>query len=514
MRLSQSKMAFAILSICIFSHLACETKRGKVKVSGSGKGSASAAGVPNAEAESLPSADIGASLPNETPLGISEDFLSVADHPMSTFSADVDTASYTRFREGLTYGYMMPPEQIRVEEFLNYFPYEYREPSADEVFSFNFSQGVSPWASTNRLLRFGIKGFSPEGMDQAAKNLAILVDVSGSMSGHLPLVKESLNLLADKLGANDRISIVAYAGNSWIILPSTTGDQTELIKGSIGQLQSGGSTNGSKGIITAYDLVNEYFIAGGVNRVILVTDGDFNVGVTSADELVSLVQEKSQQGVFLNVLGFGKNGNDPMLEKLTNDGNGTYNYVDSIKEADKIFGVDLYKGLVTIAKDLKFQIEFNPDLVDQYRLIGYNNRRLEDDDFANDQKDAGDTGAGHEITALYEVILKDGTDFSAGPLSVGTFKLRYKEPEASESRELSQEIQDDGLDGILSDADFAFQAGIAAAAMKFRQSEHTLDYQFQGISDLLAPGLLNDPLGIRTEFQSLVNQAQGMIVSQ
>ncbi len=335
-------------------------------------------------------------------------FLETRSEPLSTFSIDVDTASYTKLRQNVLEQNVVPrSESIRIEEWLNYFDYQYAGPKGDEPFAAHLRMAQCPWNARHKLVRVAIQAKRVEAQQRPASNLVFLIDVSGSMAdaNKLPLVKRTLTLLANQLREEDRVAIVVYAGAAGCVLPSTTGDQRERILASINELQSGGSTNGGQGIELAYRLAKENYIEGGVNRVILCTDGDFNVGVTSNDALVALVREQAKGNVFMTCLGYGSgNYNDSMMERITNEGNGIYGMVDSELEARRVMGKQLNGNLMTVAKDVKIQVEFNPRKVQSYRLLGYENRRLAAADFNNDKKDAGEIGAGHCVTALYEVV--------------------------------------------------------------------------------------------------------------
>lgn len=335
-------------------------------------------------------------------------FVETKSEPLSTFSIDVDTASYTKLRQNVLEQNVVPQsESIRIEEWLNYFDYQYAGPKGDEPFAAHLRMAQCPWNARHKLVRVAIQAKRVETQQRPASNLVFLIDVSGSMAdaNKLPLVKRTLTLLANQLREEDRVAIVVYAGAAGCVLPSTTGDQRERILASINELQSGGSTNGGQGIELAYRLAKENYIEGGVNRVILCTDGDFNVGVTSNDALVALVREQAKGNVFMTCLGYGSgNYNDSMMERITNEGNGVYGMVDSELEARRVMGKQLNGNLMTVAKDVKIQVEFNPRKVQSYRLLGYENRRLAAADFNNDKKDAGEIGAGHCVTALYEVV--------------------------------------------------------------------------------------------------------------
>ncbi len=333
-------------------------------------------------------------------------FLSVADSPLSTFSADVDTASYTNIRRFINNGSLPDPNAVRIEEILNYFDYNYAPPVNNEPFSVTAELSDCPWNDRSKLMLVGIKAEEAEITD-ISNNLVFLIDVSGSMfSGDkLPLVQQAFSMLADNLDENDKISIVTYAGEDEIVLEGESGDNRKKITDAIDGLSAGGSTAGAAGIKTAYELAEKYFIKDGSNRVILATDGDLNVGASSVEDLTALIEEKRESGVYLSVLGFGEgNYKDDRLEALADNGNGNYSYIDSVAEAKKVLIEEMDSTLVTVAKDVKFQVEFNPANVAGYRLIGYENRALDDRDFNDDTKDAGEVGAGSAVTVLYEII--------------------------------------------------------------------------------------------------------------
>ncbi|MEI8312400.1 MAG: VWA domain-containing protein, partial [Verrucomicrobiota bacterium] len=334
-------------------------------------------------------------------------FLDAKANPLSTFSIDVDTASYANVRRFLNSDQLPPAGAVRIEELINYFPYSYPQPDAEVPFSVSVETARPPWAPEHELVRIGIKGRELEARNRPASNLVFLVDVSGSMQpeNKLPLLKRSLRALVENLGDEDRVAVAVYAGSSGLVLPPTPGSDKRRIRAAIDQLGAGGSTNGAQGIRLAYETARENFLKEGNNRVILCTDGDFNVGTTSQSSLVKLIEKERASGVFLSVLGFGDgNLKDSTMEKLADKGNGNYAYIDSFSEGRKVLVEEMGGTLFTIAKDVKIQVEFNPARVAGYRLIGYENRLLAKEDFNNDKKDAGEIGAGHAVTALYEVV--------------------------------------------------------------------------------------------------------------
>src|SRR5438105_1463920 len=359
-------------------------------------------------------------------------FLDAKDNPLSTISIDVDTASYSNVRRFINEGSLPPKDAVRVEEMINYFSYDSAQPSDGKPFAVHVDAVSCPWETSHRLVRIGLKGKEIATDKRGPSNLVFLLDVSGSMTPpeRLPLVKQAMRLLVEKLTENDRVAIVVYAGASGLALPSTTGDQKEHILEALENLQAGGSTNGAEGIQLAYKIAADNFIKGGVNRVILATDGDFNVGVTSQGDLIRLIEEKAKSGVFLSVLGVGTdNLKDSTMQKLADKGNGNYAYLDSLDEARKVLVQQMNGTLVTIAKDVKIQVEFNPARVASYRLIGYEKRMLRKEDFNNDKVDAGEIGAGHTVTALYEVVPVGAVNPAASvppvdPLKYGTNTTR------------------------------------------------------------------------------------------
>ena len=389
-------------------------------------------------------------------------FLEVSQNPLSTFSIDVDTASYANVRRFLQRGTLPPKDAVRIEEMLNYFSYDYPVPSGEGPFSASVEVAQAPWALEHRLVRIGLKGKEVAMEDRPSSNLVFLLDVSGSMrpSNKLPLLKKAMRLLVDRLGEKDRVAIVVYAGASGLVLPSTSANQKERILAALENLEAGGSTNGGSGIRLAYQSAVSHFISGGINRVILATDGDFNVGTTNQGDLTRLIEDNARSGIFLTVLGFGMgNYKDSTLEKLADMGNGNYAYIDTINEARKVLVDEINSTLITIAKDVKIQIEFNPLQVSAYRLIGYENRLLRQEDFNDDTKDAGEIGAGHTVTAFYEIVpagrglsipgvdpLKYQTPMGTTEVAQSgellTLKLRYRQPDGQTSRLLEFPVRD------------------------------------------------------------------------
>ena len=461
------------------------------------------------------------------------DYLRVKDQALSTFSVDVDTASYANVRRFLTQGQRPPADAVRIEELVNYFPYHYAPPTGNVPFAASLEVASAPWAPEHRLVRIGLKGREVSDAQRPATNLVFLLDVSGSMDEptKLLLVKQSLRLLVNKLRADDRVAIAVYAGASGLALPSTSASRKAEILDAIDRLQAEGSTNGAMGIQLAYDIAKANFITGGVNRVILATDGDWNVGVTNDGDLVRLVEEKARSGVFLTVLGFGMgNLKDSMLEQLADKGNGNYAYIDTLAEAKKTLVEQAGGTLVTIAKDVKIQVEFNPLEVQAYRLIGYENRLLAKEDFNNDKVDAGEIGAGHTVTALYEVV-PVGVEMPTDKPAVDalkyqvvenrepkiqnqksgemlTVKIRYKEPTGDVSSKLEFPLQDAGARFEDASADFKFAAAVAGFGMALRDSPHKGSLTLAAVADWGRAGLGDDAGGYRNEFLGLVKQAQ------
>lgn len=429
-------------------------------------------------------------------------FVDTAQERLSTVSIDVDTASYTNVRRFLNGGRLPPAAAVRIEEMLNYFSYSYPDPAGPEPFSVTTEVAVCPWAPAHRLMRVGLKSKSISTRDLPPSHLTFLIDVSGSMSHplKLPLVKRSLALLVEQLREQDLVAIAVYAGAAGLVLPPTPGSQKFIIQDAIDRLESGGSTAGGAGIQLAYKTAREMYGQNANNRVILATDGDFNVGVSSDDELVKLIESERDHGVYLTVLGYGMgNLKDAKLEKLADNGNGHYGYVDSILEARRVFVEELGATLQTVAKDVKFQIEFNPARVTSYRLIGYENRRLSAEEFRDDRKDAGDLGAGHSVTALYELV-PNGT--GSLPEDSFTVRLRYKPPQLTQSTEMV--VAGRGETGAPS-ADFQFAAAVAQFGMLLSNSDHKRESKFADAAALAESGAGTDAR--RAEFLALVRKA-------
>jgi Ca-activated chloride channel family protein len=443
-------------------------------------------------------------------------FVETAKDPQSTFSIDVDTASYAVVRRSIETGRIPPPAVVRVEEMVNYFPYADPAP-VDEAFGVTTTVASAPWAKEHRLLRVGLKGRDVPMKSRPASNLVFLLDVSGSMTGpdRLGLVKEGLKLLVRQLDERDHVSIVVYAGAAGLVLPPTPGSDKRTILDALDRLEAGGSTNGGQGIQLAYAQAAANFVTGGTNRVLLATDGDFNVGVAGKDALVSLAQEKAKEGVFLTVLGFGQgNLRDATLEQVADKGNGHYAYIDSLAEAKKVL-VDQAAGtLLTIAKDVKIQMTFDPGAVKSFRLVGYENRMLSHQDFKDDKKDAGDIGAGHTVTALYEIVpqAKLSTQPSTQPSTrtLGKVALRFKMPDGQTSREVDFPVVDEGGTFEAAPVDFRFGAAVAGFGMKLRGSKHLGDFGFADAARIGEGALGDDVGGHRRGFVALVQKASSL----
>ncbi|MGC4120605.1 MAG: VWA domain-containing protein [Myxococcales bacterium] len=451
-------------------------------------------------------------------------FLGVAHNPLSTFAADVDTASYANVRRFLTGGQLPPPDAVRIEELLNYFTYDY-EPPRDGPFAAHIEVARAPWNREHLLARIGLKARELPRGQRPPSNLVFLIDVSGSMdaANKLPLLKKAFRMLIDQLDERDRVAVVVYAGESGVLLPPTGGEQKTRIASAIENLGAGGSTNGAGGIELAYRIASENFRPGGVNRVILATDGDFNVGVTSEGSLVRLAEEKAKTGVFLTVLGFGMgNYKDSTVEQLADKGKGNNAYIDSELEAKKVLVEQMGSTLVTVAKDVKLQVEFNPVRVASWRLIGYENRVMRAEDFKDDTKDAGAVGAGHAVTALYELVpagqpagagevdaLKYQTTRAPSPAATSeelfTLKLRYKDPEAAASHELVFPAPVQVRSEPSHEARFA--ASVAAFGMLLRDSPNRGDASFDLVLSLAEQARGQDVGGYRGEFAELVRAA-------
>jgi len=473
------------------------------------------------------------------------EFQDAAANPLSTFAIDVDAASYANVRRFLLADGRMPPtDAVRIEELVNYFDYDYPAPGGDAPFSITTEVAPAPWNPEHRLVHVGLQGRRMDAATLPLANLVFLVDVSGSMDepNKLPLLKEAFGMLVDNLRPQDHVSIVAYAGEAGLVLPPTPGGAKERIRDAIATLHPAGATNGAEGIRLAYQLARDAFVRGGNNRVVLATDGDFNVGVSSDAELVRLIEQERGAGIFLTVLGFGTgNLQDAKMEQLADRGNGNYAYVDGIDEARKVLVAEMGGTLFTIAKDVKVQVEFNPAEVKAYRLIGYENRLLAAEDFNDDHKDAGELGAGHSVTALYEVVPAGASDDPArhtdplryqpvrsrsrvrdafvrlrgrlgGAAPAGgellTVKLRYKAPDGDVSRLLAHPLRDRGASLASTSPDFRFSAAVAEWGMLLRDSRFRGTASYGAVTQLARGALADDRGGYRGEFLRLVEASQ------
>ena len=454
----------------------------------------------------------------------------VAEAPVSTFSIDVDTGAYSNVRRMINAGNLPPEDAVRVEEMINYFSYDYPLPEDNAIpFSVTTEVAVTPWNVNSRLLHIGIKGYDMSEQELPASNLVFLVDVSGSMNSpdKLGLLKSALKLLTKQMRSEDRISIVVYAGASGVVLEPVAGNQSAKIAQALDTLSAGGSTNGAAGIRSAYLLAEQEFIKGGINRIILATDGDFNVGTVNFEALKDLVEEKRKTGISLTTLGFGTgNYNDHLMEQLADAGNGNYSYIDTLGEAQKVLVDEISSTLNTIAKDVKIQVEFNPAVVAEYRLIGYENRALNREDFNNDKIDAGEIGAGHTVTALYEVTLVNSQNRSIDELRYATdaveknshtnelayLRLRYKEPDASTSKLIEQVIKTSDIKTRLANSSkrFRFSAAVAGFGQLLRGGKYTKSFAYDDVLVLARKARGNDDFGYRGEFISLVNLTKSL----
>jgi Ca-activated chloride channel homolog len=455
-------------------------------------------------------------------------FQKVTDNPLSTFSIDVDAASYSNMRRFLNEGQLPPAGAIRIEEMVNYFKYEYPQPKAGDPFSVNTEISACPWNANHRLALIGLQGKLIPVQNLPSANIVFLIDVSGSMYSEekLPLLKQSLKLLVDQLRENDKVSLCVYAGNAGLVLPPTNGLQKQKIKDAIDALEAGGSTAGGAGIQLAYKTAKENFIKNGNNRVILCTDGDFNVGISSDDELERMIEKERESGVFLTVLGFGMgNYQDAKMQKLADKGNGNNAYIDQLSEAKKVLVNEFGGTLFTIAKDVKLQIEFNPSLVQGYRLIGYENRMLNKEDFSDDKKDAGEMGSGHTVTALYEIIpVGENSDFlkhvdtlkyqqeekfsaSAFNKELMTIKLRYKQPDGAVSKLMEVPVIDAKMELQNTSSNYRFASSVAEFGMLLRNSSFKQQATYKNVISLAQNAIGTDSEGYRKEFLQLVQKA-------
>ena len=457
-------------------------------------------------------------------------FKNARNNPLSTFSIDVDNASYSNIRRFINNGQLPPPDAVRIEEMINYFKYDYPEPRGEHPFSVYTELAICPWDNRHQLLQVGLRGKSIDKAALPPSNLVFLIDVSGSMNypNKLPLLKSAFGLLVNELRPQDKVAIVVYAGAAGLVLESTPGNRKELIMASIDNLEAGGSTAGGAGLRLAYREAEKNFIKGGNNRIILATDGDFNVGESSNGGMERLVEEKRELGVFITVLGFGMgNYKDDKMEIIADKGNGNYSYIDNLQEARRVLVREFGGTLFTIAKDVKFQLEFNPAKVDSYRLIGYENRLLNDEDFNDDTKDAGEMGSGHMVTALYEIIPAGSGEKipSVDPLKYQvsgtniddrysdellTIKVRYKKPDGVTSMLLEKTVK--GFSGEIEDAseNLRFAAAVAELGMILRDSEFRGSSTLEGAAKLAGSARGNDEDGYRSEMIRLINTVRDL----
>lgn len=451
---------------------------------------------------------------------------------VSTFSVDVDTGSYSNIRRFLNQGQLPQRDAVRAEELINYFSYDYKYPeNKQQPFTINTEIAPSPWNKNSHLLHIGLQAYQSFNEDRPASNLVFLVDVSGSMHSRdkLELLKSGLKLLVNQLNENDSLSIVSYAGSTGVVLKPTKGDQTETINMALDKMMAGGSTNGASGIKLAYQMAQQSFIKEGVNRIVLATDGDFNVGITNFESLKQMVEEKRKTGVSLTTLGFGRgNYNDHLMEQLADAGNGNYSYIDNLNEARKVLVEEMNSTLNTVANDVKIQIEFNPEQISEYRLIGYENRALNREDFNNDKVDAGDIGENHTVTALYEVTFTDSTkkqiddkryakqrsqmNDSSEAHEIAFLRLRYKKNSKADSQLIEKPLYRKDVLKDLSQAskNFSFSAAVAAFAQQLRGGKHLQKFNYDDILELARKSKGDDSSGYRGEFIQLVSLAQSL----
>lgn len=465
---------------------------------------ASAAGAYDMAADSD---DAGADVSGERYAGVPENqYKNTTQSAVSTFSIDVDTAAYSNTRRYLRSHRLPPASAVRIEEFINYFGYDYKDPTADVPFSIHTELSAAPWARGHQLLKVGLQGYRMHESELPKRNLVFLIDTSGSMSSHnkLPLLKEGFRMLAKTMREEDRISIVAYAGSAGAVLLPTSGEEQETILAALDRLSSGGSTNGGQGIQLAYKLAAENFDPDAINRIILASDGDFNVGMTNKEALIELVKEQRKGGVYFSVLGFGSgNLNDATMEQIADKGNGNYSYIDSAAEARKVLVDEGGSTLITIAKDVKIQVQFNDKAIQSYRLIGYENRMLAKQDFENDKVDAGELGPGHSVTALYEIVLRPGT--SADKLV--DVRLRYKLPDAQESKLLvhSEAVANKKLGRASSEMRFA--TAVAGFGLLLKKSAHKGSLTWRQLQGMAEEAVGQHASKHRQEFLELVGIA-------
>lgn len=441
-------------------------------------------------------------------------FVEVAAEATSTFSIDADGGSYANVRRFLSTNTKPVADAIRTEELVNYFPLQYTDPTNGEPIAVNGEVSTCPWNDSHKLIRIGLKGRSIAKESLLPANIVLLIDVSGSMSdpNKLALLKEALPRFVDNLRTRDKVAIVTYAGQAGLVLPATSGAEKGRIKAAVAQLGAGGSTAGAQGISTAYEIAEANFVEGGNNRVILMTDGDFNVGPSSQKELIDLIVSKRDKSIFLTTVGVGTgNLNDAMMEQVANKGNGNYEYVDNLKQADKVF-VEEFSKFYTVAKDVKIQLTFNPDQVKSYRLIGYENRLLKNEDFKNDKEDAGEINAGQTVTALYEIVpvASTTTPGQAALKTAPTFTInfRYKQPTAVSSQALELQVFDTNREFAFASENMRFAASVAAYGLLLRNSAYKGDATYDKVHAWATASMTYDPYGYRSEFIQLVSKAR------
>ncbi len=455
----------------------------------------------------------------------------VAENPVSTFSIDVDTGSYSNVRRMLNHGKLPPSDAVRVEELINYFPYDYALPTGKRPFAVHTEMAPAPWNSERVLLSIGIKGQDVAKHNLPPANLVFLVDVSGSMGSpdKLPLLQSSLKLLVNQMRAQDRIALVTYASGTQVVLPSTSGSEKATINAAIDALRAGGSTAGASGLQLAYSAAQQGFIKNGINRILLATDGDFNVGVSDTAQLKSMVEEKRKSGISLSTLGFGTgNYNEAMMEQIADVGDGAYSYIDNLMEGHKVLVNEMTSTLATIARDVKVQIEFNPAVVREYRQIGYENRQLNREDFNNDKVDAGDIGAGHTVTALYELTLV-GSQGSIDPLrykkaekthdpldgELGFLRLRYKPVQADKSELIEVPLQRSAIKPFATAGnEFRFATAVAGYGQLLRGGKYTGNWSYADARQLAAGSLGKDGFGYRGEFLRMIDLTQSLATKE
>jgi Ca-activated chloride channel family protein len=465
--------------------------------------------VESAPPELPPIAGDTSKIENNDEAIVDNPFKNVAKDPLSTFSIDVDNASYTQIRNFIENGISPSPYSVRIEEMINYFSYDYPKPIGDNPFSIYTEVASCPWNEESKLVHIGLQGKTLDYQNLKASNLVFLIDISGSMDpeNRLPLVIKSFKLLLNELSEKDKVSIVVYAGSEGLVLPATSANEKEKIIKSLDNLKAGGSTAGGAGIELAYKIAEENLISGGNNRIILCTDGDFNVGVSSTEELVRMVEEKRKKDIYLTICGFGMgNYQDNRMKEIAKNANGNYFFIDNEQEARKVFVREMRANLFTIAKDVKIQVEFSPKWVESYRLIGYENRVMANKDFDNDKKDAGELGAGHTVTALYEIVPTKAAKSTQNAKDIITLNLRYKPIGVEKSLLIKQSVLDNHTEWQNSSANFKFSAAVASFGMLLRNSPYKGNSDAQKIIAWASNSLGTDEQGDRSEFLKIVQK--------